>query len=205
MENNFFIPITLPLKTMVHSFWQTERDTNFRTETIIPRGVVEIIFNFTEDLKIDAQLGTKNYRLAKCFINGFNTLPVYIHLAQKQNFFGVRFHPVTIKNIFRIPPGEFANRTVDLTLIDTSINSLWCQLYEQKAFAQRVSILSAWLQKFYIQQTARDEMLNHFLNTTNHPVPSVASAFKNFMLFNQASYPKTLFSYGHEYGGITAV
>ncbi len=178
MENNFFIPITLPVKTMVHSFWQTERATNFKTETIIPQGVVEIIFNFTDNEKIEAQLGSKNYKLAKCFINGFNTLPVNLHLPQKQNFFGVRFHPVAIKNIFGIPPGEFANLTVDLTLIDASINSLWYQLYEQKTFVQRVARLSAWLQKFYVQQTERDELLNQFLSTTNYRVPSVAQLSK---------------------------
>jgi AraC-like DNA-binding protein len=178
MDNDFFIPITLPVKTMVHSFWQTERNTNFKTETIIPQGVVEIIFNFTDDEKIEAQLGNNNYKLAKCFINGFNTLPVNIYLPQKQNFFGVRFHPVAIKNIFGIPPGEFANLTVDLTLIDASINSLWHQLYEQKTFDRRIKIFSMWLQKFYIQQTGRDEMLNQFLSTTNYYVPSVTQLSK---------------------------
>jgi len=178
MENNFFIPITLPAKTMVHSFWQTERATNFKTETIIPQGVVEIIFNFTDDVKIQAQLGSRNYKLPKCFINGFNTSPVNIYLHQKQKFFGVRFHPVAIKNIFGIPAGEFANLTVDITLIDASVNSLWHQLYEQKTFSHRVAKLSAWLKKFYVSQTARDEMLNHFLSTANYPVPSVTQLSK---------------------------
>lgn len=163
---------------MVHSFWQTERNTNFKTETIIPQGVVEIIFNFTDDEKIEAQLGNNNYKLAKCFINGFNTFPVNLYLPQKQKFFGVRFHPVAIKNIFGIPPCEFANLTVDLTLIVASVNSLWHQLYEQKIFSQRVAILSAWLKNFYVAQTVRDEMLNQFLNTANYTIPSVPQLSK---------------------------
>src|SRR5581483_2572866 len=109
MNNHFFIPIESHVKTMVHSFWQTERETNFSVETIIPKGVVEIIFNFTQHEKIEAEIAGKNYSLNRCFINGFNTYPIDVHLPRIQSFFGVRFHPVAIRKIFGVPAGEFSN------------------------------------------------------------------------------------------------
>src|SRR4051812_29479784 len=117
MENNFYIPSSGPLKDIVHSFWQTERITNFQIETILPKGVVEIIFNFSGNV-VGAKLNNTDYGIDKCIINGFNTARIHVNLPEVQKFFGVRFHPVAVKHIFGIPAAEFANIATDLTMLN---------------------------------------------------------------------------------------
>jgi hypothetical protein len=63
--------------------------------------------------------------LPNCFINGFNTTPIQVHLPKQQIFFGVLFQPLAIKKIFGSPASEFSDITVDLTLLDPNFNSLW--------------------------------------------------------------------------------
>lgn len=47
MENDFYIPQLPLIKDTVCAFWQVHRHNNpSLNETIIPKGVVEIIFNF---------------------------------------------------------------------------------------------------------------------------------------------------------------
>lgn len=173
MENTFSIPQTPFLKNTVCSFWQTKRNTNFQTEIIIPKGGVEIIFNFSDQYTIHAQFGERQYSLPKCFINGFNTRPIQIQLPLHQFFFGIRFHPTAIKDIFKVPAGEFANHSEDLTLIDGSIHSLWHQLAEQDSFDDKVSLATKWLFSRIHQATHQDLMLNYFLNNPYPEIPSV--------------------------------
>ncbi len=57
MESTFFIPQSSSIKTIVHSFWHMEGETVYKTETILPKGIVEIIFNFSDHCSIQAELG----------------------------------------------------------------------------------------------------------------------------------------------------
>jgi AraC-like DNA-binding protein len=178
MESNFILPQAASLKGIVHSFWQTEGKTAFQTEIIIPKGIVEIIFNFSEQDAFRAQLGGRHYHLAKCFITGFTTKPIQLQLPLNQSFFGVRFHPTAIKEIFSVHAGEFANDSVDLTLIDASIDSLWHQLTEQDGFDNRVAVITKWLSGRTYKITNQDTALNYFLNNWHHNVPSVTELSK---------------------------
>lgn len=158
----------------MHSIWQVDGNPGYKTETIIPKGIVEIIFNFSEQDVILAQLGKRQYLLPQCFISGFATSPVHLVLPGQHFFFGVRFHPAAIRHVFGVPAGEFANHSVDLTLIDHSIHSLWHQLIEEKTFAGRVSTVTAWLLKKNYDISGREKLMNHFLSDLNQQVPSPA-------------------------------
>lgn len=173
MANNFFIPVSEPLKNIVHSFWQTKRDVIFQTETIIPKGIIEVIFDLSGNSAIEANFNNRQYHLERCFINGFNTNPVSLKFSGVQNFFGIRFHPIVIRKIFGIQPNELSNLTIDLTLIDPSVNSLWHQLAALPEFNERINIISKWLEKRWQTFTKQEELLNSFLNNTNDEIPSV--------------------------------
>lgn len=175
MENNFLIPQTPVLIDTVHSFWQvSRRNTDFRKETIIPKGIIEILFSFHETADVYAQLGRLAYRLPRCTINGYNTQPIYLLLPDQQTFFGVVFHPTAIKSIFGVPAAEFANQGIDMTLVDPSFNSLWHRLAEQKTFNERVSIFSEWLIKQLPYVTMREQAFNNFLNSNTVSLLSVS-------------------------------
>ncbi|MFT3681652.1 MAG: helix-turn-helix transcriptional regulator [Ferruginibacter sp.] len=153
---------------MVQSFWQAERQNgDMNKETIIPKGVVEIIFSFEDHTGMNALLNGKMYSIPKCCINGYNTMPIYLNLAARQHFFGVVFHPAAVKKIFGIPAGEFANLCVDMTLINTAFNSLWQALAEEKSFEKRIYIFSNWLQKKLAGISLQEEAFNDFLNNKN--------------------------------------
>jgi hypothetical protein len=70
LNNEIFIPQTPHLKNSVRSIWQVEGFTPFPNDNIIPKGVVEIIFNFSGSPHFDAEIGGKQFQLTKCFING---------------------------------------------------------------------------------------------------------------------------------------
>lgn len=133
----------------------------------MPKGVVEIIFNFSDGGAIPAQLGGRQYHLSNCFINGFNKAPVRVHLPKRQVFFGVMLQPLSVKKILRVPAGEFSDTTVDLDLIDQRFLSLWHQLAESDHFDNRVSIFLSWLKINYIDWHPREQLINQFLYAAN--------------------------------------
>lgn len=158
---------------MIQSIWQVDCFPSFHTEYIVPKGIVEIIFNFSNGSAIDAQLGNKQYHLGNCFINGFNKNPIQLQLPTQQVFFGIIFHPLAIKKIFKVPAGEFSDNTVDLTLLDPGFNSLWQQLGEQDHFDKRVAVFLGWLRHKMIDWQPQEQLMNHFIYGHNRYSQSV--------------------------------
>ena len=174
MNNNFYIPKSTQFNNVVHSIWQVERNASFHREQILPKGIVEIIFNFSDSFHIPAQLDTKRYHLPNCFINGFNTVPILLQLPKQQVFFGVRFQPLAVKKIFGIPGGEFLDTPVDLTLLDSTFNSVWHQLSETNTFNLRVSTFLDWLERKIPDLRPQETLINHFLSAVNQHDLSVS-------------------------------
>jgi AraC-like DNA-binding protein len=149
---------------VIHSIWQVVGFTPFHNEHIIPKGIIEIIFNFSDGAPMLAYIGDKQYHLSNCFINGFNTLPIEIQLPKHQTFFGVQFQPMAIKKIFGIPACEFSDMVVELTLLDSTFHSLWHQLADQNNFDDRVSVVAGWIEKKLPGWQPQEKMINHFLS-----------------------------------------
>lgn len=164
MENNFLIPQSVLLKDTVCSFWQIHRLNNVAlNETIIPKGVIEIIFSF-ETTNLNAQINNHLLTVPRCFVQGFHSSPIHLHIPDRQTFFGVVLHPSAVKYIFHVPPVEFSNCVVDLTLIDSSFNTLWHSLRDKDKFSDRVAAFTNWLTKRLPQLTDREQAFNSFLS-----------------------------------------
>ena len=171
LNNHFYIPQTPEIGNVIHSIWQAERFHTFDIEHILPKGVVEIIFNFSDSDPILARLNGNTSHLSKCFINGFNTKPIQLQIPKSQLFFGVTFQPLAIKKIFGTPASEFSDITVDVTLLDSSFHSLWHQLREQIDFDNRVLIFVEWIRRNFIDWQPQEKLINHFLyNAKTHEV-----------------------------------
>ncbi|HTD93111.1 MAG TPA: DUF6597 domain-containing transcriptional factor [Chitinophagaceae bacterium] len=97
----------------------------------LSKGIVEVIFNFSEGSPIQAQLDGTQYQLPNCFINGFNTAPIRLRLPKQQVFFGILFQPLAIKKIFGSPACEFSDIPIDLTLLDPAFDSLWSRYLQE--------------------------------------------------------------------------
>ena len=156
------------MKNLIHSVWQVDRSASFDKEHIVPKGVVEIIFNFSEGAPLQAHFGNKAHSLSRCFINAFNTVPITMHPPKHQVFFGVQLQPVAVKKILKVPAAEFANLPVDLTLLDSTFNSLWHQVAESRDFESRVLILRHWVTQKIFDWHPQERLMNDFLSGVAH-------------------------------------
>lgn len=165
MQHNFYIPHTAYLKSVISAIWQVNGPTPFRNETIIPKGVIEVIFNFSENVPIQATLANKQFNIPNCFINGFNTSVIHKQLPAQQVNLGIQFHPAAIKKYFGVPAHEFFNVAIDLSLVNKPFHSLWNQLAEQPLFNQRVSIIIQSLQEKIVNIHQQEKFLDSFLGS----------------------------------------
>lgn len=147
----------------IDAIWQIERFTPCHKELIIPKGVVEIIFNLNDQFPVFSQIGSRQYSVADCFINGFNTVPIQLQPPGQQVFFGVQLKPSAVKEIFGIPASEFSNTLIDVTLIAPGFRSLWHRLAEQNSFDARVSVFLSWIEKRFPDTQPRLRRMDDFL------------------------------------------
>ncbi len=163
MQGQFSIPQSIHLTDTVCAFWQLQRNDQFAVrETIIPKGVMEVIFSF-ETTGLSAEINHCALAIPKCFVQGFHSIPIHLHHKGHLTFFGVVLHPSAAKYIFRIPPVEFVNRVIDLTLVDSSFYMLWQHLGEQDTFKKRVTVFTNWLSKQLPHLTDREKAINGWL------------------------------------------
>lgn len=168
MNNNTYIPQTKYLESVIRSIWQVKGLRPYQNEIIIPKGVVEIIFDLSESIPVQSNIHNKQGLLPKCFIKGFNTVPIQLHLPEMQFFFGVQFHPVAIKHFFGVPACEFTNLVIDLALLNPLFHSLWQQLAEAETFGQRVRIICEWLEGKIFHTYPQELLLNSFMENNSH-------------------------------------
>jgi AraC-like DNA-binding protein len=173
LNSNIHIPASPHLKDMIHAIWQTSGHTRFLNEQILPSGIIEVIFNFSEGSPMLATLGNRTYHLSRCFINGFNTVPVKIQLPEQQVFFGVQLQPLAVRKILGVPANKFSDTIVDLALIDSVFQSLWHQLADQTHFENRISVFYSWIENKIPGWYPQEKMINHFLSGTNRHDVSV--------------------------------
>lgn len=174
MGNHIFMPTDAALKDTVQLFWQTEQYNSFQCETIIPKGTIEIIFNFCNNSNYTARLNHQEIQIPRCFILGFTTTPVQLQLPWKQSCFGVLLKPSSVQPIFGFPAGELINQFIDMTLVDASMLSLWHHLAEQTSFNRRVQITSDWLKLRSPHLTDREVAFNNYLNMASDKLLSVS-------------------------------
>jgi len=158
-------------KRFVRSFWQTQGSPTYQSETILPKGIVEIIFSFDDAVSFSRNSQTGHTPTLRCFINGMNDMPVQLIIPEKQTFFGMVLYPVAVKKLLKIPSGEFLNNIADLETINKEFNSLWHQMAEVDSFHARVAIAQQWLKEIssetYEQEMAISSFLDGSLNTAS--------------------------------------
>ena len=164
MNSNIHIPQSPHLKNVIQSVWQVDGLTPFRNEHIIPNGIIEVIFNFSDGSPIPAHVGDRQYHLAKSFINGFNTVPIQLQLPERQTFLGMRLQPLAVKKFLGIPASAFSDMIVDLALLDSTLHALWHRLADQNNFENRISVLTGWMGKKLPGLLPQETMINNFLS-----------------------------------------
>ncbi|HEX8333070.1 MAG TPA: helix-turn-helix transcriptional regulator [Segetibacter sp.] len=139
MQSLVHIPATSQLAEYVTAIWELFGGHTIK-ETILPQGVVEMVFNLGDPMMGGAP-GVNFQTAPRCFIQGVNTTIVEVSYAGQQHLFGIRIHPGMIKSLLGIFPAELKNIQLDLTLVKPQFNRLWHQLIEAKSFEARVEII----------------------------------------------------------------
>jgi len=121
-----------------------------------------------------ARINNRQFDVPDCFINGLNTSPIQVTLPEKQVFFGVQLQPLAVKKMLGIPAGEFADRLVDLALIDRSYHSLWHQLADLDNFDKRVGIFFESIESKLGEWLPQEDMINNFLSDVDQHDLSVS-------------------------------
>lgn len=197
MRTHFHTPQERSLKDAVQFFWQVNRNNSFRQESIVPKGVVEIVFNFFPETKFIGKLYNKSFKMPKCFIQGYHYNTIELALPESQFLFGVVLQTAATKHILKIPAGEFAGQCIDLTEVDASFSTLWHQLAEKKTFSEKVAHFSLWLLKRLPCLTLREQALNDMLTLKNE-MPLSVSDISEWLCYS----PRNLCRVFHELTGM---
>lgn len=166
MKDRFYLAAPCHLLDNIHCFWAIDKESRFHNELIIPKGVIEIVFNFSITEPINVKFGTGALKLPGCFVNGFNTIPVHITLPKYHSFFGVQLQPMAVRKLLGTNGKEFSDQTVDLCLIKAGFYNLWCELAAQESFDKRVDVFIKWLSKQMVDCTPQERVINHFLSNS---------------------------------------
>lgn len=142
---DIYYPLGETEKHFIKSIWRIyEYNIQERTETILPKGTAEIIFNLSDDVvHCNSALDIRN-KLPSCFINGINLKPFNLIKNKQQVFLGIQLNIFALNILFNIPVNEFNNRAIDGTLICKSLDTLLNQIASTSLFIEQVDHILKW-------------------------------------------------------------
>jgi hypothetical protein len=130
----------------VKSIWRLHDCTvHERTETILPKGTVEIIFNLSDNITYLNPSSNSKMTLPSCFINGVNFKPFNLDKVGQQLFLGIQLNAIGLKGIFNVTVKEFNNNVIEGSQVCKSLNTLCHQLFLKKTFNEQVEAIRKWL------------------------------------------------------------
>ncbi|RAK65187.1 helix-turn-helix transcriptional regulator [Hymenobacter edaphi] len=178
MEHAYHLPPDSPLHDALRYCWQLERQAAARAhETIIPKGLVEVIFNLNDQEPVTARIDARAFQLPRCFLSGFHSVPVQTWMPRRHTLFGMVLNPTAAVSLFRLGAADFVNQCLDLTLVHAPLLELWEQLMAPASFAERVTLVQRWLLPRRPALTAQERLLNQYLSSPAAPaltVPALA-------------------------------
>ena len=136
-------------KIFIHRIWQlSDDDTHSRREIILPKGTVEIIFNFSDriyyskDTTIQSQI-----TLPAVFINGINFKPFELIKTGRQEFLGIQLNGIGLRLLFNISAKELNNTVCNGNELCTQLEDLACLLFHKNTFHDRIQIILSWIRE----------------------------------------------------------
>jgi len=160
----------------IKSIWRLQdADTTPKTEIILPKGTIEIIFNLSNNITyFNPSLHIEKI-LPVCFINGINFKPFQLIKCGQQEFLGIQFNTIGLRSLFNISIKELNDSIIEGGLICKSLDSLIQLLYESTCFETQVAIIRHWLHlKIASSPTKKvTDYVNHLFQNTKTDEVSV--------------------------------
>lgn len=135
-------------KTFVNSIWRlSESDLHNQKEIILPKGTVELIFNFSDKITYFSPSLQVSINLPAVFINGINFKPFELIKTGRQEFLGIQLNSIGLRLLFNISANEFNNNVHDGTDVCSELKDLTTELFYHRTFTQQVQIILEWIRK----------------------------------------------------------
>lgn len=143
---DLFLPTDATEKRFIRCIWRVaELHQRPCTETILPKGTVELIFNFSDRIThLDLETGTATV-LPGLFLNGINFRPFQLQKQGRQHFLGIQLTTFGMRGLFGAAVREFNDRVIEGSDVCGALASLRDQLCGQDAFTDQVSTVRKWL------------------------------------------------------------
>ncbi|TXH21195.1 MAG: AraC family transcriptional regulator [Chitinophagaceae bacterium] len=193
--SNIYFPTGEIEKTFINSiWWLSDHDFNERKEIILPKGTVEIIFNFSDTTNyINSSLQVPK-SLPLVFINGINFKPFELTKTGRQEFLGIQLNSIGLRLLFNISAKEFNDSVLEGGAICSQLNNLAYELYYKQTFSQQVEMILTWIRnkitlsdsQYSISRANKLLSLSHQHHlTVNHICEQVCLSDRQLMRFAQ--------------------
>jgi AraC-like DNA-binding protein len=107
-----------PLEGLVEYMWALRDAPAHSTERIVPSGTLELVVNLNEDvLRIYDPWSGNHLRYSGAVVSGAYRRFFVIDARDHASIVGVHFRPGAAWAFLGVPPGELADRHVDLTMV----------------------------------------------------------------------------------------
>lgn len=133
-------------KYFLKSIWRlSEKGLSKRREIILPKGTVEIIFNYSEDVFYNNPSLHVSKKLPIVFVNGINFKPFELIKTGQQNFLGIQLNGIGLRLLFNISAKECNNHVYDGSEMCSHLLILAEELSQIKIFKQQVETILNWI------------------------------------------------------------
>lgn len=143
---DIFHPRNAPEFYFIKNIWRLyEFNSEAKYETILPKGNIEIIFNFSEDIVYKNELENKKFQLPICFINGLNFKPFTLVKNGQQKFLGIQLNSLGVKVLFDHSIKELHNKVIEGNEVCKSLMILSQKLAYISDFNDQVTLIMIWV------------------------------------------------------------
>lgn len=116
-------------------------------ETILPKGNVEIIFNYSTRVRYLNPSFNQDLELPTVFINGINTKPLHLIKHGGHEFIGIQLSSIGLRSLLNVPVRDFNDCVVSATEVYPELLELAEKLYVASSFSDQVAFILDWFQR----------------------------------------------------------
>ncbi|QOI97605.1 MAG: helix-turn-helix transcriptional regulator [Flammeovirgaceae bacterium] len=181
-STNVYYPVNKIEKSILNCIWQVSETAGaHRKEIILPKGTVEIIFNFSEGIYYSNSLQQVKKKLPVAFVNGINFKPVELIKNGEQHFLGIQLNSIGLRLLFRMPAETLNDEVYDARHVCPGLADLATELSLIKTFHHRVEIILKWMYRqlpecWRQQEVGRAEKLKCLMHGTDLSAKKLSEA-----------------------------
>jgi AraC-like DNA-binding protein len=144
----FHVPPAHPLSGAVVGMFRLQAHGAYATETILPKGIIDILFNLGPPIRTRSQDGSVVYDdWNATIVSGLRTQTVVSEPHGAVSTFGAAVRPEAAFSLLGVPLEDLTNATVDGAAIFPDADVILNRLGETTEFEDQCQALLAWLQR----------------------------------------------------------